>query len=75
MPAWIMNNWQGNPVIYFGDNRNSATFYGPNAGDFQTGTLLAVRSLDQILKALPAGTLPEELEGQARHALKLLGVE
>ncbi len=31
MSEWIKETWKGNPVVYMGDGRNSATFYGPEA--------------------------------------------
>lgn len=31
MSSWIKDTWAGNPVVYMGDNKNSATFYGPDA--------------------------------------------
>ncbi|MFP5223138.1 MAG: hypothetical protein ACLGSA_12680 [Acidobacteriota bacterium] len=31
MPKWIKETWAGNPVVYMGDGKNSATFYGPDA--------------------------------------------
>lgn len=31
MPEWTKDTWRGNYVVYMGDDRNSATFYGPEA--------------------------------------------
>lgn len=31
VPEWTKDTWCGNYVVYMGDGRNSATFYGPEA--------------------------------------------
>jgi hypothetical protein len=64
MSAWFKGTWKGNPMIFMGDDKNSATFYGPDAEkmrDLCAAASELIQALEWVLKNYAAHSSKKEL--------------